>query len=418
MELSATEKTSFEVSCPDGTEYLFLFKVVGENKWLQHSNSGGGIRLFENADNVTNTRISITYASSLEMSDDPYSLDGKTYGIAYHNDTAAAAALMGETKDEKHLVAKEMLMRPDVLDNDGILLVAQNSDITEWTFHTEGEDRYSISTEVDGVTKFLTLNGKSLTLQTTKDSTYSVFTLTPGTGENSGKWHFGVNGYAIEPNLNGNDAGKGFWGSSNSSVSWLNLVEKSVLEDDDFNLYTAKKVSVSDTVNVYNHQQVVIYTRVWNDAAKQYEFYAVDHDGTLIRCYDTGDEIEWTGTRINTALWDFTEYYNTDGTPNYYYELQNTQYGNYIAPQVSTGQTMSGNTIGVNLNGRRYGGNYTTIIAWDDDQYSYSGLKVENGRVAACALADADDFYFAVVNPIDEDDRLTTVTTVDNNEYL
>ena len=194
-------------------------------------------------------------------------------------------------------------------------------------------------------------------------------------------------------------------------------MEKSVLDDDDFNLYTAKKVSVSDTDNLYDGQKVIVYTRIWNDTTKRYEFYAVDHDGSLVRCYDTGDNIEWIGSQVNTALWDFTEYFNTDGTPNYYYELQNDQYKNYIAPQVTGGQILSNKTIGINLNGRRYGENYSTIIAWDDSNYAYVGLKTENGRIVACPLSEAEDFYFAIVNPAEEEDDLTTVDTVDSDAY-
>ena len=197
----------------------------------------------------------------------------------------------------------------------------------------------------------------------------------------------------------------------------MNLVKRSELDEEDFTFYSAKKVSISDTLNVYDGQEVVIYTRIWNDTKKKYEFFAVDHNGTLIPCFDAGDKIEWSGSNVNTALWRFTEYRNSDGTPNYYYELQNTQYGEYIAPQLSGDQSLSDHTIGINLNGRRYGENYSPIIAWDDNQYAYSGLKTENGRVVPCPLSEAEDFYFAIVNPIDDTDQLSTVATVDNNTY-
>ena len=197
----------------------------------------------------------------------------------------------------------------------------------------------------------------------------------------------------------------------------MNLVEKSVLDDDAFVPYSAKKVSVSDTENVYNGQKVIIYTRIWNDNNKRYEYYAVDHDGSLIRCYDTGDNIEWIGSKINTALWEFTEYKNSDGTVNYYYELQNTTYGQYLAPQAAAGQILFDDPVGIHLNGRRYGRTYTPVTAWDDSSYSFSGLKTENGKVVPCALAEAEDFYFAVVNPIDEEDELTEVDTVDHTAY-
>ena len=45
----------------------------------------------------------------------------------------------------------------------------------------------------------------------------------------------------------------------------------------------------------------------------------------------------------------------------------------------------------------------TSILAWDDNAYGYSGLKVvtnENGgkRVVTCPMDDAKDFSFAVID--------------------
>ena len=414
--LDSQNPTSFTLSVPETGK--FLLKSTTENKWLQHSNGGGGIRFYTDANNATNSRFTITYVSSYSLEKDPYGLDGKTYGLAYNDNSAKAAALMAEEKtvgEAQRLAGTDLLIRPDVLNNEGNLLMAQNSDVSEWTFEAVEGDQYYIKTTVGGTTKYLTIDGANLTLEDEPDETKSLISATPGTGENSGKWHFTAGGYSL--NLSGS-AGNGFNAvKGTGATTWLNLVEKSVLDDDDFNLYTAKKVSVSDTDNLYDGQKVIVYTRIWNDTTKRYEFYAVDHDGSLVRCYDTGDNIEWIGSQVNTALWDFTEYFNTDGTPNYYYELQNDQYKNYIAPQVTGGQILSNKTIGINLNGRRYGENYSTIIAWDDSNYAYVGLKTENGRIVACPLSEAEDFYFAIVNPAEEEDDLTTVDTVDSDAY-
>lgn len=409
-----------------GTFYISL--VINNRNYAL---SVRGVRnfFFENRNNGANAneRVIIT-----KIVKDPYGLDGSSFGIAYHNDSATSAAMMANDQtivvseaNQNRLEALDMLMRPDVLDNDGILLVAEGSDIQEWTFHSIEEDKYYITTEVGGATKYLTINGANITLTDAPDETNSVITATPGTESNSGKWHFSVNGYSLNlPNgsANGFNASTG-----NGDTTWMNLVEKSVLNDDDFNLYTAKKVSVSDTSSVYDGQQVVIYTRVWNDTAKKYEFYAVDHDGSLIRCYDTGDNIEWIGSQVNTALWTFTEGTNSDGTPSYYYWLENTQYDHtFIAPQVTSNQVIYTSTeldgtsdfgASVNLNGRRYGEAYTPIICWDDDQYSYSGLKVENGKVVPCALAEAEDFYYAIIQQTQEAPEVTEVATVDSNAY-
>ena len=421
--VSESEKMAFTVE--SGNTGEFRIKGTGGYYWnMQGGEKGNAIAAYIGA---TDSNAQFCLWNYVEPLDDPYGLDGQTYGIAYHNDSAAAAALMGEAKDANHLVATDMLMRPDVLDNDGILLVAENSDITEWTFHSEGDDRYSITTEKDGITKYLTLNGQSLTLQDTKDEDHSIFTLIPGKDANAGKWMFSVNGYVIDLNLNNNNADRGFWGSNKSSAGWLNLVKKSPdLHDDDFSMYSAKKVSISDTEHVSDGQQIILYTRIWNEEKKKYEFYVVDYDGSLIYCYDTGDNIEWISTKVNRALWTFQEGTNSDGTPSYYYWLQNVQFPNtYIRPNVTEGQVIYTSTqsqgvdfnASVNLNGRRYGESYSTIIAWDDDNYSYAGLKAENGRTVAGSLSGALDFYVAIVNPVVETGQSTTVATVDNNDY-
>ena len=99
----------------------------------------------------------------------------------------------------------------------------------------------------------------------------SLITATPGTGSRSGKWHFTVNGYSLNlPNgyANGFNAAAG-----NGATTWMNLVRKTDFDESNFTPYSARKVSVSDTVNVHDGQEVVIYTRVWNDTTKKYEFY-------------------------------------------------------------------------------------------------------------------------------------------------
>ncbi|MBQ1352726.1 MAG: fibro-slime domain-containing protein, partial [Firmicutes bacterium] len=163
--------------------------------------------------------------------------------------------------------------------------------------------------------------------------------------------------------------------------------------------------------------KVIVYTRAWNEDTLKYEYYAIDHDGKLVRCYESGNTIEWTGSVINTMLWQFTEYTNADGTPNFYYELYNEYAGKYLAPQVTDGQIVSDDTIGINMNGRRNGRYYSDIIAWDDENYSFAGLKVENGQIVSCPKNEAMDFYFAVMDDIPVDDTLETVKTVDHTQY-
>ncbi len=415
QEDTASATSTFTISVFSGTDNTFRMMGVNNFCWnMQGGNNGNG---FCANSTVTdeNGKIQLEFIS--EQNDDPYGLDGKSFGIAFNDETVTAVGMMAEEKtvgSNARLAALSMLIRPDVLTNDGVLLVAENSDVTEWTFESAHDDQYYLSTEIDGARKYLKVSGSAVTLSDSREDA-SLITARPGTGENSGKWHFTAGNYSL--NFTGSVNG-GFNAVTGSGTNtWLNLIERSVLDDDDFTQYNAKKVSVSDTQNVYNGQQVVIYTRIWNDETKRYEFYAIDHDGSLVRCYDTGDGIEWIGSRVNTLLWDFTEYFNDDGTPNYYYELQNSQYGNYIAPQLTDGQILSDETIGVNMDGRRKGKNYTPIVAWDDDHYAYAGLKTENGHIVSCPLVEAEDFYFAVMSPIETHDQTSTVETIDGTQY-
>ncbi|MBQ9249523.1 MAG: hypothetical protein IJ179_04050 [Oscillospiraceae bacterium] len=391
------------------------FHMLGVNGYywnMQGSANGNGFCAYTGGGDA-NAKIQLEFYATQD--NDPYGLDGKSFGIAYNDESATAAGLTASGKTvsgKQRLADQKLVIRPDVLDNDGYLLMAEGTEIPMWTFENDHEDKYYISTQVDGEAKYLSIVNAEVILVDSREAA-SLITATPGTGAYSGKWHFTVDGYS----LNLSSVGNGFNGASGSgATTWMNLVKESDLQDDSFQYYTAKKVSVSDALQVADGQQVVLYTRIWNETKRRYEFFAVDYDGSLIRCYDTGDNIEWIGTNQNTALWEFVEY-KTNNVPNYYYELQNTQYGNYIAPQIAGGQIFSDNTIGVNLNGRRYGENYTTIIAWDDVNYAYVGLKTENGHIVSCPLSEAEDFYFAVIHETDLEDELKPVTTVDSDAY-
>ena len=411
---------------------FYIYTVIG-NKNYALSVRGNKNFFFEQRNNGANTNERVVLTKYIN---DPYELDGKTFGIAYHDNSVVAAAMSADTgSNQRSLTGVDMLMRADVLHNKGVLLVSESSDIQEWTFESAGEDNYYIKTTVDGAEKYLRINGNNVTLVDDRTSV-SKIKATPGTGANKGKWHFTVNGYSL--NFSGT-AANGFNAAYNSNATtWMNLVEKSPLDEDDFVEYSARKISASDDIlsatekndggeilvddegnPVYRtgNAKVVIYTRVWNNDTSKYEYYAVDHDGSLIRVYDSGDLIKWVGNQVNSALWEFTEYTNEDGTPSNYYELENTAYANtYLAPQSSG--IIADHPVGINLEGRQEGLDYTSILAWDQPAYAYSGLKVEDGKVVTCPRDEADDFYFAVVvPPVLPADPPTTVETVDNDEH-
>ncbi len=412
---------------------LFYIKLdsASENRYLQHSESSNGIRLYTGTSNQVNSRITLTFVD--DPGDDPYHLDGNSYGIAYNDETITAAALTNETvivSGQQRLAGEDLLIREDVLEHKGVLLVSSESDITEWTFESKGEDKYYIKAETDDGPKYLTINGNNVTLQTEPDPAKSLIQAIPGTGDNAGKWKFSSSGRML---MFANSAASGFGSTNNANAKvWFNLLEKSdKLDNDDFVPYTARKVSVSDDHEVYDkidedtgerkQSQVIIYTRIWNDETKHYDTYAVDHDGTLFKVYPSGDLIQWVGSDAKSAIWEFTEYHNDDGSPNYFYELKNAGYGNYIAPLLSGGQITSDTAPGINLPGRRNGIDYSTIVAWDDDHYEYAGLKVgEDGKVVPCPLEEAATFHFAVLTEEHTDDpseELTEVATINNDDF-
>lgn len=59
MGLSTMSKAAFDISCEETGK--FLFKISTKNAWLQHSNSGGGMRLYTDHNNANNSLITLTY---------------------------------------------------------------------------------------------------------------------------------------------------------------------------------------------------------------------------------------------------------------------------------------------------------------------------------------------------------------------
>ena len=405
--------TTFTIEVFSEQEHTFRVRGANNFCWNMQGGTNGKSLAAYNVTSDVNAKIIFQYYNSPEK--DPYDLDGKTYGIVCSDGQMYCTASIAEETGNGGLKVMDLPVL-DTVDRTQILFLSQDSDATEWTFHSVTADQYYITTEVGGSTKYLTINGTNTVLLDSPDSTNSLITVTPGSGQNAGKYSFKVGNHVLGLSGTGDDRQFDAEGGSGSKV-WLNLAEKTTLSEDDYLIYTAHKVSVSDTVNVKDGDQIILYTRSWNETTKKYEYYAVDHDGSLIRVYESGDVIQWIGSQINTALWNFTEYhYEGTSDPNYYYDLQNDYSGKYIAPQITGSQTLSDSPIGINLNGRRYGDNYSNIIAWDDPYYEYTGLKIEDGHVVSCPMAEAEDFYFAVMHPTSVQ-QLTTVDTVDNDAH-
>ncbi|MBQ9156227.1 MAG: hypothetical protein IJ137_05555 [Eubacterium sp.] len=357
-------------------------------------------------------------------------LDGKSYGIINNQNTVSGTALgTSASNSNTRLSGKTLTVRTEPVKRTENVFVAENSEITMWSFRSVSGDQYHITAEVGGALKFLRIDGSTVTLVDEPDDN-CVITVEAGTGIYSGKYKFSSNGSALRLNGTTFDRAADLTNSNNANC-WMNLAELSNLKDDDFVVYTAEKVSVSGTVkedgsidyDVEDGDQVIIYTRIWNEDTLRYDYYAIDYDGMLVKAYESGDTISWVGSKVNTMLWDFTEYHyldeygNDTGVPSYYYELQNAYSGKYIAPQVSETGFLSDSTIGINLNGRRNGEYYTTVLAWDDPYYDYASLKARDWKLTSAPISKADTFYFAVMKPDQTEEQLTTVATIDSEPF-
>ena len=351
----------------------------------------------------------------------PGDLDNREYALMFWIEGTAGKALMAEAgEQEGYLKALSLTVLAKKTNFNDKLYVPANSDASMWKFQKtdDGTTYYLTSETAEGsetAKKYLSISSQGLALKDDPDESCKI-SVVEGTGNNKGKIFLkqGNNTLAYS-----GDVTKGYKVGGAAGSEYLYLTEKSTETQEYVMTHSAKKVSVSDT-NITNGSRVIVYTRSWNDSTKKYEFYAIDQDGSLVRCYESGDNIEWVSGRLNSMLWSFVEYY-WEGTtdPNYYYELYNLYSEKYIAPQKSNGQTLSDNTIGINMNGRRDGQYYTPIVAWDEGYYAYSGLKASADRkkIESCPLSEAEDFYFAIIEDLPADDALLEVPTVDHTQY-
>lgn len=359
-------------------------------------------------------------------------LSGKAFSVinTQGEQNPKGTALMAAASDSNNtaLQAKSTTVRLDPVGRSEKVYIANNSDISVWNFESiDDQGRYLITAAVNNSLKCLRIgaDGVSLVDPLNMDADCRIL-VTEGTGKYKGKYKFSTEHGSLK--LDNTKFSRGGPKDSNDQI-WMSFADRSNLNEDDFVVYTAEKASVSGTVDengeivtdVNNDDSVIIYTRIWNEDSSRYDYYAIDYDGKLVKAYESGDTISWVGSKVNTMLWKFTEYYyEGTNTPNYYYELQNEYSGKYLAPQVSGTVFLSDKTIGLNLNGRRYNDYYSTILAWDAPYYDYASLKVsktDNWQLVSAPMSKADDFYFAKMVPAADNSKLTQVSTVDNNQF-
>ena len=405
-----TKRTAFKVTAESGS--TFSFQSTATKRYLNHWQDNNGTVFAAWTEKNAGSKLSIwTEDADIE---EPFNLDGKTYGLMYWSEGIYGKAMMASPGDNGSLAAKELIVMSEKDDNTDKLFVPNDSDISMWTFEWIAGDLYALKTVTGGAYRYLNISSDGqlyLSNTLTADGRLQVV---PGSGTNAGRICLKANGKTLTYS---GVLANGFRTGGTAGTEWLNLVQMSELTSDYVLPYSAGKVSISDQA-ITNGSRIILYTRAWNDTAKKYEFYVIEHDGTLVRAYENGDEIEWLGSLLNSKLWNLVEYY-WEGTndPNNYYDLYNQYSGKFLAPQLTGSQILSDNPIGINLNGRYNGYYQSTILAWDETNYAYAGLKVENGQLVTCPRAEAMDFYFAVIEDLPVDDELTTVSTVDHTQY-
>ena len=413
---NAAGATTFEVLSFDGTtEGAYKIHAVGSAYYwnMRGGASGNSFAAFNNSSDV-NAKLKFVYQT--DVTEDPYNFGGDGYGILSWGGSVTGKAMMAEALNENALSAKVLTVLTEKNNYEDKLFVPDQSDITMWTLTWIGGVEYRLSTVVDGVTKYLQVTNTGVRLVDELES--SRISIYVGSGTHAGQCYMKSNGIT----LTYGDTSTGFSVGGHAGSEWLYLVRESELTADYYMTYSARKVSVSDSA-VTNGSRIIVYARIWNYETERYEFYALDHDGTLVRCFEDGDSIQWIGNRINTLLWNFVEYY-WDGTsdPNFYYELYNQYSGQFVSPKYNGSNVLSSSSVGINLNGRQRGQYYSSILAWDESAQVYTGLKFEDDgsghiRVVSSSKEDATDFYFAIMQDIPVDDETTTVPTVDHTQY-
>ena len=361
-----------------------------------------------------NTATPLNFFSYSINGDDPYGLNGKTYGLLNTKGGTGGRTLQATSSVSGNLDSNQIsVVAREGSHNQDKLYVTAEDGATMWTFHWHVGDYYYITAEVDGSVKYLTIDNSGLSMSDTPCDIRVV----PGTETASGQISLrkGNNRLTFS-----GDAATGF-NINNSNDHWLYLVEERDLTPDYKKTYSAKKISVSDP-QLTDGSQVIVYTRRWEEITPgtyAYRYYAIDHDGSLVLCYESGDYLQWTDDMINTLLWDFNiHYWEGTNEENDYYDLYNEYSQKYIAPKITSNQVLSDEPIGIQLDGRKNGRYYSTIVAWDDPSYSYASLTTEPGSIKQGSFAEAEDFYFAIIqdNSVVDID-LSPIETVDNNLY-
>ncbi|MCR5544104.1 MAG: fibro-slime domain-containing protein, partial [Eubacterium sp.] len=403
----AANATEFAIYQDQNHAQGFFIKVNDDTKnyyWNEYGGAGNGQGIFALYSKEDSALFQLW--GYIPNTEENYYLDGETYGIFHYSEgDTEGTAFMAE--EPSHSLIKMIIHKNEEAKT---LYVDQDNEVDEWTFEFQGDDEYKIHTG-SGYLK-VDENGISFT----DENKASLFVLSVDGKKRvqlrSGKYYLSYK--APEA---GDEIGSFISTTSVGENSWLNLIKRTIMDDEEKFTYSADRISVSD---LEDGKQYIIYTRLWNDEEKHYDMYAIDHDGTLFPVYASGGKIIWLGDATDSLFWSFTEYRDAvTNEPNNYYEFYNAYSEQYLAPQITDNQILSPETIGVMLPGRKSGEYYSDILAWDDARYEYASLKNSDdySNIESCHQSMATPFYFATLEPLNILDNLHEVATIDNHDY-
>ena len=225
--------------------------------WNQQGDENGKGFAAYNQDNK-GSKIAFWHKQASGLTEDPYGFNGKSYGLMSWNGAASGKAMMASSATANTLDAKALTVMTHKSNNEDKLFVPNDSDITLWRFTWVEDDFYTLSATVDGSAKYLQISPDGLTLSDTP----AQLQLLPGTGIHAGQISLTANGKTLTYS---GQASTGFNVGGSVGSEWLYLVDLSELTQDYFRIYSAQKVSISDTQSVADGARVIVYTRAWNE---------------------------------------------------------------------------------------------------------------------------------------------------------
>ena len=340
-------------------------------------------------------------------------LGGKTFAIV---NTHTKNAVLNTTQNENTRLQAESvsIMSESVSGSagEGLGTVAAENDIVLWTF-TRAENSGNTYYIQDPDGKYLNINSDSVTVS----SEAQALTVTnKGNGEVRISCTISGTDYAIN-NWN-NSTSDGFyrgWWDNNSEHFTLYELDKVVTDP-----HWATRLSVADVVAKHTEgnpvQNVVVYTRVWNENNGAYDYYGLDTDGNLVPVFDVGDLVGWQGEK--DMEWNLIVH-ESGGEPTGYFDLNNGK-GQYIHPVAGASTILGSGLLGLRFNGLDEGTFGTTIEGWDQDAYCYVGLKIdlENHKIVPGTGDDSMEFFFALTDSTRLSGQLSTVDTLNTRDSI